>query len=360
MAKIHDSKGGAIDPNGGMTMPAIQVPSFRAILAVDRGVQNNILIYVTGGLGDAICTEPSIRYACSEFEGCDISVATYWPELYQHLPLKNVINLFKDPRPATAHVDEYFVLKSLYADELHSEFIPHMFTHVVDYHSLTMFRQILEDQDKKIVLSPTYDDYQKTSFLAYEGAVIHTGRTWPSRTIPAKFWEAVIDGLRKEDILPILIGRETEDPKLGVIELNTEGCYDLRGKLSIMETVALLRQSVVLLTNDSSPLHMAASGGSCDIGYYSTVKRPDLIEHHRGHYAKKGHLMRNLADGGMWQAMNMCPNNSQEFRFDLCSPEQMDAWLGDPQKAVDHAVAAFDLSIYAPKMSPADIRPSFD
>ncbi len=338
MATIEVAPGFEMSEKGNISLPAVFLPSFRAQLAVHRKVQNDFLIYVCGGLGDAICAEPAIRYAISTFKGAKFTVATYWPQIYRHLGLEKIINFFEDPKGSNEYFNEYFVFKSLFnSDELHSEFIPHMFTHVIDYHSLTMFRTQMEPRQKRIVLKPTYTE-QATVHNTEEAILIHPGRTWQSRTMPATWWDGVTAELIKRGIKPYIIGRTTEDPKLGTVDVNTTGCVDLRNKLSIMDTVALTQIAKVVLTNDSSPLHMAASGDSAWIGFMSTVKRPDLLMHYRGPNNECGWKMENLALGGMWQHMNMNPNNGAQFYFDRVEEKLLMQWLPDPREVAAWAI----------------------
>ena len=333
MAELLNPTGKPLDPSAQICMPAEVVPSFRATMAVSNKLGNKFLYYVTGGMGDTICAEPAIRFACEEFKDVEITVGTYWPELFRHLPVKT-INFFENKKPLVAHMYDYFCFKSLYDSmEFHSEFIPHMNTHVVDYCSLTLLRLQLPHSRKHIVLKPTEEEFNKVS-LAHNKLVIHPGRTWKSRTIPAWWWNKFIKAARQYAEV-VIIGATTQDPKLGVVDLDATYCVDLRNKLSVMESIAVCQRAQVVITNDSAPFHMASSGGAW-IGVLSTVKHPDLLLHYRN--GRHGFGAENLCRGGMWEEFNLNPNFCGEFHYSECTDEQMEKWLPEPADVAHWAV----------------------
>ena len=98
-------------------------------------------------------------------------------------------------------------------------------------------------------------------------------------TFPKAFWDKVINRLCDRGLTPILIGADADDNR-STVDVDASRCLDLRNKLSLTESVWFLQNATVLLTNDSSPLHMAASGDAW-IGYIATCKHPDMITHWR-------------------------------------------------------------------------------
>lgn len=324
-----------LDPKENIAMNAMAIPSFRRLLAEQRRNSHKILIQPCGGLGDIICAEPAIRWALKEFKGkCDIYLMTQYKELFQHLTFKKVFNSAKH----IPDLDNFYVFQS-YADSTHLkfEFVNHMNTQCVDYASLIMFAsQIPDPKDKRIELCPSPADmeYRKHLSTATE-VVIHAGKTWQSRTIPGDFWEAVIEGLNAKMIKPILIGAESSDGK-GYLDISSKGCVDLRGKLTVMETVDLLQGCKVFLTNDSAPLHMAASW-RCWIGFIATAKHPSYVSHWRGPEALWSWRMKNFSKGGLWETMNTCPNNKNDIMLDKVDPELLRSWLPEPSEMVSWA-----------------------
>jgi hypothetical protein len=321
------------DHNGMVTIPGQMLPNFRTMSAVARGVEKKVLITVHGGMGDAICAEPSIRYACETFKDSEISVQTSWPEFVRHLKLKEVF----DRKVVEPPLNDYYVFQTLYADDFSWQFHVHFFSHVVDHHSLVMFRVQLSPQAKQICLVPNEEEKK----IAYQflnpdkDIVIHAGRTWPSRTFPVKWWDAVLMRIRKAGKRPVLIGGDQEVAR-GTVAVNTMGCLDLRNKISLMETVGVLQRGRVLLTNDSSPMHMAASGDAW-IGFVATAKRPDLLMHTRKEVL--GWRMANFSLGGRWQQLNMSPSHGEPLQFDLVDPKDLESWLPEPEDFADWGIA---------------------
>lgn len=331
--QIHKTTEAPFDVNGALNIPAMMMPSFRVVRAVEAGVQNNILIRTHGGLGDVICTEPSIRYALENFKGTEISIETYFPELFGHLKFKEVHN----PKVRFPDYNQYLVYDALHTEEvMHWEFLAHSFMHVVDHHSITMWKSQLPIASKEIKLVPSDEDRSVAwkHINPKTDVVVHAGRTWQSRTVPTWFWDKVIAEIKSLGFRPVLIGKESH-ALVGNLPVDATGCLDLRDQLSIMETVACLQRASVLLTNDSSPLHMAASGDAT-IGYLSTVKHPDLLKHWRNGIC--GWRMESFTSGGMWQLIDMCPNSSIHIKLDNVDQKILDSWLPNPEELAKWAV----------------------
>jgi len=88
--------------------------------------------------------------------------------------------------------------------------------------------------------------------------LVHPGKWWPSKTFPVDWWQKVIDGL-SEKLSVVLIGK-TIDDKQGYLPVTCpKGGYDFRDITTLGELIALISLSKVLVTNDSSPLHIAGA-----------------------------------------------------------------------------------------------------
>lgn len=320
-----------LDPNASINVPAMMVPCFRTSIAVERNIHKKMLLHSWGGIGDYVCAEPAFRYAVNNFHDTEITIASHTPEFFGHLQVKDII----DTREFTPAWEDYFVFQSLRSgDDLACQFLEHHWTHVVDYHSLLMFRVQLSPKDKCIKLVPSTKDYT-VPIDKERDVVIHAGSTWPSRTFPKDWWDAVIERIAELGARPVLIGAKSFN-NCGTVEVNPERCLDLRGKLSIMESVAATHLSKVTLTNDSSPLHFASSGEGW-VGFISTVKRPDLLTHYRNG-GEFGWRMQNHSLGGMWETIDMRPYNGEQIRFDKVEEELLRSWLPNPSDFAQWAV----------------------
>ncbi len=314
--------------------PAPQFPQFRSSYAIQQGIEKNLILVTWGGLGDQICAEPTLRWAIKAFKNCDVSLASEAPELFRHLEFKDVFDL-KREQPLW---DKYFPFQMIRPPtDLTWQFLNHMLVNCVDYPSLCAFSCQIPVADREVTLRPS--DFAKSSaqingFNYARSVAVHPGRHWQSKTFPKKWWDAVLSHLIDSNVKPILIGDETDDNR-GTVEVDSRKCLDLRGKLLIMESVALLQCCKVLLTNDSAPLHMAASGDAW-IGFIATAKHPDMITHWRN--GEWGWRMKNHGKGGIWDVIDYCPNQENEVSAENVGDHLLD-WLPDP---VEYAQWAID------------------
>jgi hypothetical protein len=303
-------------------IPAVFIPSFRTTIAIQNGVEKNLLFRTWGGLGDQICAEPTLRYALKTFKGCDISLETEHPELFQHLNFKDVFHT-KKVRP---NHDNYLVFETITQPNdtnLVWQFFSHMITNCVDFPSLCALRLTLPVADKEVMLA---DVGYKPDFDLSRAVVLHPGKHWQSKTFPKEFWDSVISTIISEGGLPVIVGANTDDNR-GTVDVMTDGCVDMRNKLSIMETVSILKQSKVLLTNDSSPLHMAVDSDAW-IGFVATCKHTDHIGHwRRGQWLWR---MQNFGKGGIWDILDYCPNVDNEVTAEFVGDDNLRSWLPDP------------------------------
>jgi hypothetical protein len=314
-----------LNERSSVVLPGIMIPSFRTSMAIERGVERKILLRTWGGLGDQICAEPTLRFALKTFKNCEVTLASEHPELFEHLKFARVFDL----RSELPRQDKYFTFETIVSpDHLTWEFMSHMITNCVDFPSLCAFRCQLPTQDK-IVQIPTPKPEKELirDLLGRDDLiVIHAGRHWQSKTFPKDWWDSVLGHIQASGKTPVLIGANTDDNR-GTVDVETKGCVDLRNQLSIMESMAFLQRSKILLTNDSSPLHMAATGNAW-IGFIATCKHPDYITHWRsGGWSWR---MQNLGLGGIWDVLDYCPNKPAKVEVENVGDDLLRSWLPDP------------------------------
>lgn len=323
-------------------IPGHQVPSFRTAVALQNKTATNLLFTTWGGIGDQICAEPTLRFALDTFKGCDVSLATDFPELYQHLKFKKVYDL-KIERPDFSKYLKFDTIND--PKSLTWEFMSHCVTHCVDFPSLCALRCQLPISYRAVELKPPHPDHrffnmlkheiEQTDFMefTYDKAVfIHAGAHWESKTFPVDWWDDVIADLIDNGYQPVLIGRVMDDNRT-TVDVSGKGCIDLRNKTSLSETLWLLQQANFVLTNDSSPMHMAAPG-TAHIAFVATAKHPDYLYHWRRN--EQGRIewswrMKDFGLGGMWELMDHCPNKESDVLIDKCDPNILKAWLPDPR-----------------------------
>jgi ADP-heptose:LPS heptosyltransferase len=356
MPVIHKPDSKPLQSNAGLVVPAKFVPSFRVVQAHEKGARNNLIFRMHGGLGDIICAEPAVRYALTHFKDVKFSLATLYSGLFQHLKFDKV---FDPSNVSELNLDNYLLYENTdTGNELAAEFLCHTLMHGIDYASLYMWRLILPLEDREIVLIPTqqeidsieqYVDRQKT-------VIIHPGKTWQTRTFPKKWWDEVISGIYNQGGKPVIIGGTVDNGRASVIDVDTSVAIDLRHKLTLMQTVALLQQSKVLISNDSSPVHMATTGNT-HIGFLSTVKHHDHIYTWRtptwlktqnpdhkivcpaGYNGIWAWRMQDLAVGRVYDTLDACPNKDKSVKVNECDILDLLKWLPDPKVVSDWAIS---------------------
>lgn len=278
-------------------------PSFNVQCAVDRGTHRNFLINTWGGLGDQVCAEPAIRYALKTFDKCYITLLSEQPELFTHLKFKEVVHA---NNKSSVDMDKYLVFHSITpTNTLIWEFVSHMLTHCVDFPSICMWRSTLPNKDKEIVL-PDYELKKEHYFDNKKTVVIHAGKHWASKTFPKEWWSQTVKEIKRNGQKVALIGHKggAGVENTGYVEIDGSDTCDLRNRLSIPDLVAVLKHSKYLLSNDSSPIHIAAAGDAF-IGMIASCKHPDYITHWRK--GQFGYKTKNFGLDGAWNHINNNP-----------------------------------------------------
>lgn len=317
-----------------MLVPAHMIPSWRVFYAEQNNALNKIMIKCWGGLGDQICAEPAIRYAKFLFPTSEIYLATHHPELFSHITFDKVYDL-KENIPVW---DNYLVFETI-SDPTHLmwQYVSHMLSHPVDYSSLSMWRSQLPIKDKEIKM--TQFEMSEQVKLALEDKknkiVIHAGKHWPSKTFPKEWWDSMLNELKNVGFTPILIGKE--DPNgphgnTGYVHTSNEGCIDLRDKLSMKEFVSILQNCEYLLSNDSSPIHAAATGNAF-IGFIASCKHPDYLMHWRN--GQFGWKTKNFGLDGVWNHIDHAPNKTKSVEVEKLPEGLMEKILPDPKEIAE-------------------------
>ena len=258
--------------------PADMIYSFNKEMADRRGVLKKILMVISGGLGDVVCAGPSVRYAAEKFEDSEISLLTDYPQLFSHIENIKIVK--------AADHNDYFVHHSMTpASHLSWEFYSPMQMHCVDYASMSFFKMQLPNRYRHIELpdfEPVNEDVKKVLSNPSEYLIVHAGRGYQSKTFPVAWWDEALDSVKSLKI--VLIGKTVERDLNaipypgGYVETTYQPEIDLRDKIPLEDLVALLKGCKYLLSNDSSPIHIAAAGGA-EIGVLASLKHFDYLKH---------------------------------------------------------------------------------
>jgi ADP-heptose:LPS heptosyltransferase len=318
-----------------IVLPANQIPSFRTGVALKNGTSKNILFTTWGGIGDQICAEPVLRYALETFKDVDISLYTELPELFAHLKFKDVYTSKNKP-----NFSKFFVLNTITNPEtLVWEFVSHGTTHCVDFPSLCSIRSTLPISYKSIQLPIQISEVSEkelSKFFESKYIAIHAGKHWESKTFSSSWWEELLSKCINAGFTPVLFGKEI-DHEQGTVSVATSGCVDLRNKLTLSESIWLLQRMKYLICNDSSPLHMAATGNA-HIAFVASAKHHDYLYHWRrdeNNITSWAWRMKHFNKGGLWEQYDICPNKSEATLMDKCDSGLLSSWLPRPDEIID-------------------------
>ena len=219
----------------------------------------NILIAVSAGMGDQLCSEPAIRYTQKIYPDANIHVVSHFPRLFSHLtvPVMNY-DQWKGIN------DAVLTLHTCPEDEKSEHKLSHVLFHPTDFASMSMIKRTIPNAEKTIQLKLEAEDVAYVIDLLKDKnrnkptVVVHAGKWWPSKTLPVEWWQQIVDKL-SEKLTVVLVGK-TIDEKQGFLPINApKDGYDFRDLTSLGELMALISLSRCLLTNDSSPLHIAGA-----------------------------------------------------------------------------------------------------
>ncbi|MCJ8341966.1 MAG: glycosyltransferase family 9 protein [Cetobacterium sp.] len=87
--------------------------------------------------------------------------------------------------------------------------------------------------------------------------MVAPGSKWFTKKWPLEYFNEVLENLnKKEDILTIVVGGK-EELTLNIVK--GDNILDLRGKTTLLDMAQLASKSELILTNDSSPIHIGSA-----------------------------------------------------------------------------------------------------
>jgi Glycosyltransferase family 9 (heptosyltransferase) len=301
-----------------------EIPAIRIAAAVENRTEKEICFVVGGGLGDRVCAEPTLRFALDTFKDVNISLICENPQLFSHLTFKEVFDL-KTKHPI---IGRHLYLYTYSTTPLINQFLNPNFCHCIDMPSMSAFRAQIPNTYKSIRIRKPEIQNDFLKRLNRDYVLLHLGKSWPSRTFPSKWWQEIIRASVVYGSVPVLVGNNCVE-----LEETTafKECVDLRDKLSLDEFIYACLECKKIITNDSSPVHLAAAGWA-RIAFVSTCRRGELITHWRG--GEFGANMKDFAVGAMWKLFKMVPNT-----LDVLSmkdvPGNIEDFLPNPWDVVD-------------------------
>lgn len=122
----------------------------------------------------------------------------------------------------------------------------------------------------------------------FEGdyVIIAPGSIWETKRYPVKYYAEIAASLISRGLKIVITGSENEK-ELGeeMVTIAGEGVINSCGQFSIVETVELMRQAKLVITNDSAPTHFAMAANAPVLTIYcSTVPEFGFYGYSPGSY----------------------------------------------------------------------------
>lgn len=289
-----------------------------------------IYMGLTGGLGDVVSHEPLVRYVRKVLEPkADITIRTQFPEVFRHLE--------GFPRTKVIRSGEFIEDKGHL--QLHT--IPpkaianYNQMHPLDYASLAIFQGHIPKEHRRIELWHTEKD---AGFMRHH-VLVHPGKSWPSKTFPVDYWNKIITGLKSK--VPVaIIGKTYPSDDVtgrGTVDVDASGCFDLRNTMSLGELFGAIAQARCLVTNDSSPVHIAGAFET-PVVLITTVKPAEFI------FPQRDPAL-NIALGRPIKASEPVLGVVNNVTLDECTDAELRAALPHPDDVITAALKAYGYEI---------------
>jgi lipopolysaccharide heptosyltransferase II len=132
--------------------------------------------------------------------------------------------------------------------------------------------------EPRIAIARADHDWAHSQLQSLEGRIlaIHPGAGWTTKRWPAERFAAVASkAARRFGFHPIILGSDSERETATQVEHTLRSLIpsvtplNLAGQTTLKQLAAVLEQSMVLLTNDSGPMHLAAALGTPVVGVFT-------------------------------------------------------------------------------------------
>lgn len=275
-------------------------------------LRQNIRIDYQGALGDIVAGEPLIRFLVEElYRDENVTVRCTQPEVLAHLPCT--------VKPFSAYHEspgsEYVITpipKSVQDPIFH-------ICHPLDFMSIKVLKGTLPRKHRRIKLKAA----DSIPWDVSRHVLLHFGKTWTSKTFPLDYCNAIIEGLLTAGVPVALIGNWT-------VDVDGAGTLDLRGQTVLPQLFKVIEDAALLISNDSSPVHIAGAFNKPCI-MIPSCKEPDHVWPYRDEAL-------NITLGNTFP-LNIRPNKPREvMRVDEATEEQVWSILPEVDEVVLKAI----------------------
>jgi ADP-heptose:LPS heptosyltransferase len=256
-----------------------------------------LLIVSPRSIGDSISHTPLIRELKRIYPKINLDVLTVFPEIFKHNPL--VRNIIPWQEGANSNLFKRYHARSKPFDTSDPSFPLHMLIHSVDFVSYGMFRKILKPEHKHYDINYTYLDKENVIKrigdeikLGDKIILIHPHKAyWATRTWEPENWQWIVDNIKywypEYKIISIGGDRTSLLPESKMdnrVILN--GVIDMYNQFSLLESLALMDLSDILVTMDTGVLHLAGASTIDIVCAFTTVNSLYRLPYREGVFGK--------------------------------------------------------------------------
>ena len=267
-------------------------------------VPESILIIRPGGIGDAVLLIPAIQSINETFPQAriDILAEKRNSEVFSLCPAINKLFLYDKPKEllqairgrydAVIDTEQWYRLSAVityltgaplrigFSTNKRSDLFNNKVSYSQDDHEIESFLHLASQLTKKeayktkipfISLHPAATDYAKSLLKHFSGskivALFPGGSTEEKRWQVEKFYELSCK-LTKEGYAVVVIGSRDDFSSGEIITNGIPESLNLCGKLSLIESAAVLKEASLLITGDSGIMHLAFGLGSKTVSLF--------------------------------------------------------------------------------------------
>jgi hypothetical protein len=297
--------------------------------APDYRFRHNLLFVPSGGLGEQVAAEPAVRYAREVLYPTDnLAIVSEYPEVFRHLTLP-IFRTVED----VPHVHKY--LRLITDGRVGNEAGLALPAHQVHPTTLASLATLglelpLARRRPRLVVDPAALANLRNRLAPHKVedlVVLHPGRGLPAVTFPAVTWRAYFEELLNHGI-PVAIIGNTHGGTCEIVDVDRSGTIDLVNRLSMAETIALVSQAPMLISNDAAPVQLA---GAFDgwIGLIATSRHAECVLPWRN--SSPWWRAQDLARAPLYHDYMHRPSGGAKPELDQCDPQRLRACLPQPQ-----------------------------
>ena len=114
--------------------------------------------------------------------------------------------------------------------------------------------KIYTTPESKAKIDEIWNDF---SLFSKQIITIAPGSKWFTKMWPSEYFDTLIDQLSQLKSVSVVLIGGNEDKE--ILLINANKTIDLRGETSLLDMAEILKRTDILVSNDSSPLHIASS-----------------------------------------------------------------------------------------------------